>query len=749
MKKILLISALIASLATAQVNVQKTSGTNVLSNGPIVVGNGNSITATGNGTIVATSAGNATTVPWSGVTGTPTTMTGYGITNTLATTAPLTGGGTIASGLTLAIPAATGSVSGYLTSADWTTFNSKQPAGSYPTLTGNNTFTGSNSFTSSTNLGNVSFGGQGTLTIAGNASVPSGTLSLAYVPSGETLTRPYEQLVGVYNATPSALFVARAALANASVGSSLAKIAFIGDSTTEGVPLVSNRELKSWPAKFTRTLNALGCNLDGFGGLLGCYTNNAGYWPQWVWSSSDWFPISVNPAIQSNGSSKVATFTSTNTGTITELYYLNSGASFTYTIDGGAPRTVITTGAQSMGVATVSGLANTPHTLVVTSGSNSILVGAEVHSSTTGLRFWNAGLGGSTSSDWYFSANWFSASNLVRLWAPQLTCIMLGINDAGSSVPVATYKANMQGIITQALTTGSVLLITPTPGLGINDSDYVTALYQLAETNNVPLIDLNDRFGSYAVANAAGLYGDGLHLSEAGNQALATTVAGVISVAANPSIITGVSLSGAANTVTALPNSALTNSAVTIGSTSVALGASAASLTGLGDVSSSTGNFSSRVNITGGDSTGALFVRDVGSTAVGGAFTLGKADGAQRWRFGLRTDGGTLTDDFYFIGFTGSAFTKTLRLINATGNIEALSTADASSSDAALISDGGLLVKKSIYATTYIEGVEQASSPTAPSTNGFRIYAKDNGAGKTVVYIRFATGAEQQIAIEP
>ena len=45
--------------------------------------------------------------------------------------APLTGSGTAASHLS--IPAATTSVSGYLTSTDWNTFNGKQPAGTYVT----------------------------------------------------------------------------------------------------------------------------------------------------------------------------------------------------------------------------------------------------------------------------------------------------------------------------------------------------------------------------------------------------------------------------------------------------------------------------------------------------------------------------------------------------------------------------------------------------------------------------------------
>ena len=44
----------------------------------------------------------------------------------LATTAPLTGGGTLAGDLTLSLPVATTSANGYLASADWTTFNAKE-----------------------------------------------------------------------------------------------------------------------------------------------------------------------------------------------------------------------------------------------------------------------------------------------------------------------------------------------------------------------------------------------------------------------------------------------------------------------------------------------------------------------------------------------------------------------------------------------------------------------------------------------
>lgn len=51
---------------------------------------------------------------------------------TINTTAPLTGGGVLSSDLTLAMPQATNLVSGYLSSTDWSTFNNKQSALSFP-----------------------------------------------------------------------------------------------------------------------------------------------------------------------------------------------------------------------------------------------------------------------------------------------------------------------------------------------------------------------------------------------------------------------------------------------------------------------------------------------------------------------------------------------------------------------------------------------------------------------------------------
>jgi hypothetical protein len=43
----------------------------------------------------------------------------------------------------------------------------------------------------------------------------------------------------------------------------------------------------------------------------------------------------------------------------------------------------------------------------------------------------------------------------------------------------------------------------------------------------------------------------------------------------------------------------------------------------------------------------------------------------------------------------------------------------------------------------------EQTAPAAPAANGVRIYAEDNGSGKTRLMALFATGAAQQIAIEP
>lgn len=78
----------------------------------------------------------------------------------------------------------------------------------------------------------------------------------------------------------------------------------------------------------------------------------------------------------------------------------------------------------------------------------------------------------------------------------------------------------------------------------------------------------------------------------------------------------------------------------------------------------------------------------------------------------------------------------------ANGNLK------ATLNDTGLYLFGTQTITGSISATDYIAGAEQ-TPPSAPAANGYRIFAQDNGAGKTQLMVIFATGAAQQIAIEP
>ncbi len=49
---------------------------------------------------------------------------------------------------------------------------------------------------------------------------------------------------------------------------------------------------------------------------------------------------------------------------------------------------------------------------------------------------------------------------------------------------------------------------------------------------------------------------------------------------------------------------------------------------------------------------------------------------------------------------------------------------------------------------TFLQGAEM-TAPSAPAANGFRIFAQDNGGGKTQLMVLFNTGAAQQLAIQP
>lgn len=88
-----------------------------------------------------------------------------------------------------------------------------------------------------------------------------------------------------------------------------------------------------------------------------------------------------------------------------------------------------------------------------------------------------------------------------------------------------------------------------------------------------------------------------------------------------------------------------------------------------------------------------------------------------------------------FLSPSGGNFTFWARMLPATTN-----TYDFGSAS---------LRWKDLYQAGFCDLAELAADPAAPAANSARLYAKDNGAGKTQLCVRFATGAVQVIATEP
>ncbi|KKN57462.1 hypothetical protein LCGC14_0561740 [marine sediment metagenome] len=133
--------------------------------------------------------------------------------------------------------------------------------------------------------------------------------------------------------------------------------------------------------------------------------------------------------------------------------------------------------------------------------------------------------------------------------------------------------------------------------------------------------------------------------------------------------------------------------------------------------------------IENADGSGNLIVSIVSSPTGGGFFDFSDSPG------GLGLNGGRIeydhnTDRFEFIT-NGSAAAK--MTIDSVGRV-GLGTVTPPS--------------RLTVGAGAIEGSEM-TDPTAGAANTYRIFAEDNGAGKTRLMVRFASGAAQQIAIEP
>lgn len=229
--------------------------------------------------------------------------------------------------------------------------------------------------------------------------------------------------------------------------------------------------------------------------------------------------------VYSGGTVSTATlvFTGTEISIIHRKGSNGSANGVTVTIDGVSktPPNFYNAATTYNNVTTYSELSAGEHTMVITADPTAgkycflsdALVKNPVESGDKGCYVYDFGMPSIATSAFVSSA-----SAIVPITGAQLVMIELGINDRANP---AQFLANMRTILTaiSASTTTSILLVAANMISDANAANYKTIIgymYQLADEYNCAVVDMYDRWGEYAVAQAQGLMGETTYTGNAG-----------------------------------------------------------------------------------------------------------------------------------------------------------------------------------------------------------------------------------------
>jgi hypothetical protein len=152
-----------------------------------------------------------------------------------------------------------------------------------------------------------------------------------------------------------------------------------------------------------------------------------------------------------------------------------------------------------------------------------------------------------------------------------------------------------------------------------------------------------------------------------------------------------------------------------------------------------------------------------GGTARALAF---QTDGTTRMQMAASVAGVEVNNHVYapngaslYIGANGYTFGGQVRVQNTSGVTIPSDLNYQWSSDTTSYGSPDVLLRREAAGVLGVRGTSttvgaalgfiEQTAPAAPATNGVRIYAEDNGSGKTRLMALFATGSAVQIAVEP
>ena len=317
----------------------------------------------------------------------------------------------------------------------------------------------------------------------------------------------------------------RAAFNKVRAGSANASIVFIGDSTEMGKgsptagstvgsratsPSVRIASILTSTVMPTNSNTFVSDNNTGDITALKAYDNRIAT----TGATNVWFGTSTlfGACFRFPNAASTLTLTANTACDTWEITYLdNSTAQFSWQIGVGAITTITQANTGTLVKATVTATAATTLNLAwVAAGTVGIMHVKAYNAATKELSVFDAGINGGDSASFINSAFYYSALNHLKTIAPDLTVIRLGINDYNPATPVApaTFSTNIQTIITAAQLSGDVILATPIPAQDTatmtlaGQQAYSDAIYSLAIANNLAVVDIWRRLGSYPISQA-------------------------------------------------------------------------------------------------------------------------------------------------------------------------------------------------------------------------------------------------------
>lgn len=322
------------------------------------------------------------------------------------------------------------------------------------------------------------------------------------------------------------------------------RILCVGDSTTAGVNGGSTAGLfaESYPVELAAKFNAsgydaqidsfLGHNVGGGTGAIATYDPRRSFGAGWTLAST----TAGGQAFRNNSDATVLSFEPGASFDQIDVWTLrNSGlGSLDVGIDGGAAVATINQAGTAAMIRTTIDVTPGLHSVDFTRVSgDTYVIGVETRdTSAPKIEVLNAGWSSSRASQWVVATQPWNPINAIATLEPDLTVINLGLNDINPTYDEATFRTNMQALITKAKTVGDVILMVPNPASTasrtIEGQDMIRrVVHGLAATNSLRVVDIRARWGgSYETAVADGFMDEGetLHPNAAGYADMAQAV---------------------------------------------------------------------------------------------------------------------------------------------------------------------------------------------------------------------------------